>query len=888
MSKKYVYDFSEGSKDMKDLLGGKGANLAEMTNLGIPVPDGFTITTEACIAYGKLGNEFPEGLEEEVESHLLRLEEPTGKKLGDPDNPLLVSVRSGARFSMPGMMDTVLNLGLNDDSVKGLARKTNDERFAYDAYRRFIQMFGKVVMEVEGQLFEDALTEARDKAGVKFDNELSPVQLQEVVEVFKQILERETGISFPSDPRQQMKLAIQAVFRSWGNPRAVTYRRHYNISDDLGTAVNVQLMVFGNMGDDSGTGVAFTRNPSTGDKEVFGDYLTNAQGEDVVAGIRKTKKLADMKTEMPEVFTELTGVMRKLEQHYREMEDIEFTIEQNKLYMLQTRDGKRTAAAAVRIAVDLVEEGLISKEEAVAKIDPGQLDQLLHPMIDPAQTYEPLATGLNASPGAAVGKVVFDADTAEERGKAGEAVILVRWETSPDDIHGLINAQGVLTSHGGMTSHAAVVARGMGTPAVCGADQINISEKEKQFTVNGTTVNEGDIITIDGTTGKVILGAVDLVPPQINENFQAIVEWADGIRTLAVRTNADTPEDAARAREFGAQGIGLCRTEHMFMAEERLPIVRAMILAEDGDSRAAALDKLLPMQQGDFEGIFEAMHGLPVTIRLLDPPLHEFLPDYTDLMVELERARLTGAGEPEIAEKEKLAARVRSLREMNPMLGTRGCRLGIQWPEIYEMQVRAIMQAAVVIQKKMGDAPLVEIMIPLGGYAEELRVMRELTVKTCDDVLAGAGVSIDYLVGSMIELPRAAITADHISDFADFFSFGTNDLTQTTLGFSRDDAEGKFLTYYLEEGIVKNNPFESIDVDGVGKLVEMAVKLSREKKPGIKLGVCGEHGGEPSSIKFCHNVGLNYVSCSPYRVPLARLAAAQAVLEAKKMVYTTA
>ncbi|MBI5870620.1 MAG: pyruvate, phosphate dikinase [Actinobacteria bacterium] len=888
MSKKYVYDFSEGSKEMKDLLGGKGANLAEMTSMGIPVPDGFTITTEACIAYGKQGNQFPEGLDAEIETHLTRLEEATGKTLGDPENPLLVSVRSGAKFSMPGMMDTVLNLGLNDDSVLGLAKKTGDDRFAWDAYRRFIQMFGKVVMEVEGQLFEDAITARRDEAGVKFDNELNPDQLRLLVEDFKKILEKETGRSFPSEPREQLELSIQAVFRSWGNPRAVTYRRHYNISDDLGTAVNVQLMVFGNMGDDSGTGVAFTRNPSTGEKEIFGDYLTNAQGEDVVAGIRKTKKLAEMEAEMPSVFAELTGVMQKLEQHYREMEDIEFTIEQDKLYMLQTRDGKRTAAAAVKIASDLVEEGLITREQAVAKIDPGQLDQLLHPMIDPSQTYEALTQGLNASPGAAVGKVVFDADTAAERGKAGEAVILVRWETSPDDIHGLINAEGVLTSHGGMTSHAAVVARGMGKPAVCGADQVNISEKDKQFTVNGVTVSEGDILTIDGTTGKVILGAVDLVPPQINENFQAIVGWADEIRTMSVRTNADTPEDAEKAREFGAQGIGLCRTEHMFMAEDRLPIVRKMILAEDKEARAAALAQLLPMQQGDFEDIFEAMHGLPVTIRLLDPPLHEFLPDYTELMVELERAKLTGASEAEIATKEELATRVRSLKEMNPMLGTRGCRLGIQWPEIYEMQVRAIMLAAVAVQKKMGDAPLVEIMIPLVGYAEELHLMRELTVKACDDVLASAGVSIDYLVGTMIELPRAALTADHISDYADFFSFGTNDLTQTALGFSRDDAEGKFLTYYLEEGIIKNNPFETIDVNGVGKLVEIAVGLSREKKPNIKLGVCGEHGGEPESVKFCHRAGLNYVSCSPYRVPLARLAAAQAVLEEKAMVYTTA
>ncbi|MHB1056246.1 MAG: pyruvate, phosphate dikinase, partial [Thermoleophilia bacterium] len=874
--------------DMKEMLGGKGANLAEMTNMGIPVPDGFTITTEACIEYGKVGNSYPDGLEAEVEAHLDRLEQSTGMKLGDADNPLLVSVRSGARFSMPGMMDTVLNLGLNDDSVKGLAKQTSDDRFAYDAYRRFIQMFGKVVMEVDGQLFEDALTVARDQAGVKFDNELSPDQLQAVVAVFKHVLETETGRSFPDDPREQLTLSIQAVFRSWGNPRAVTYRRHYNISDDLGTAVNVQLMVFGNMGDDSGTGVAFTRNPSTGEKEIFGDYLTNAQGEDVVAGIRKTKKLADMNDEMPEVFAQLTGVMQKLEQHYREMEDIEFTIQQGKFYMLQTRDGKRTAAAAVKVATDMVQEGLITREEAVARIDPGQLDQLLHPMIDPGSSPEVLTSGLNASPGAAVGKVVFDADSAAEKGKAGEAVILVRWETSPDDIHGLINAQGVLTSHGGMTSHAAVVARGMGTPAVCGADQININEKEKKFTVGDTTVSEGDMLTIDGTTGNVILGAVDLVPPQINEHFEAIVAWADEIRTMGVRTNADTPEDAAKAREFGAEGIGLCRTEHMFMEEDRLPIVRQMIMSESTEERKSFLDQLLPVQQGDFEGIFEAMHGLPVTIRLLDPPLHEFLPDYTDLMVELERAKLTGAGEDEIAEREKIASRVRSLKEMNPMLGTRGCRLGIQCPEIYEMQVRAIMGAAVAAEKKMGDAPLVEIMIPLVGYAEELKRMRELTVTACDDVLAQAGVSIDYLVGTMIELPRAAVTAAHISDYADFFSFGTNDLTQTTLGFSRDDAEGKFLTHYLDEGIIRTNPFETIDVEGVGRLVQIAVTESREKKPDIKLGVCGEHGGEPASVMFCHRVGLNYVSCSPYRVPLARLAAAQAVLEEKKMVYTTA
>ncbi len=888
MGTKFVYDFAEGSRGMNDLLGGKGANLAEMTNLGIPVPGGFTITTEACIAYCKAGKQFPEGLAGEVVQHLSSLEQKTGKKLGQADNPLLVSVRSGAKFSMPGMMDTVLNLGLNDKSVQGLAAQTGDERFAYDAYRRFIQMFGKVVMEVEGQLFEDAITARREKAGVSFDNELSAGDMKQLVETFKQILEKETGRSFPDDPREQLDMAIAAVFESWDAPRAITYRRHYNISDDLGTAVNVVMMVFGNMGDASGTGVAFTRNPSTGEKEIFGDYLVNAQGEDVVAGIRKTRKLAQMKDDLPQAYEKLMQVMQTLEQHYREMQDIEFTIEKGQLYMLQTRDGKRTAAAAVKIAVDMFAEDLISKEEAVARVDASQLDQLLHPMLDPAKQYNVVTTGLNASPGAAVGQVVFDADTAAARGRNGEAVILVRWETSPDDIHGLIQAQGVLTSHGGMTSHAAVVARGMGKPAVCGADQIRISEEERQFSVDGHVISEGDVITIDGTTGNVILGAVELVPPQINKNFQSIVEWADQIRRLGVRTNADTPEDAEKAREFGAEGIGLCRTEHMFMAPDRLPIVREMIMASGAGDRSAALEKLLPMQQGDFEDIFVVMQGLPVTIRLLDPPLHEFLPDYTELMVDIERLKLTGGSEADIAEKEAVAARVRALKEMNPMLGTRGCRLGIQWPEIYEMQVRAIMKGAVAVQEKTGAAPLVEIMIPLVGYAEELRRMQELTVRVCDEVLAGTGARIDYKVGTMIELPRAAVTAGHIADYADFFSFGTNDLTQTTLGFSRDDAEGKFLTYYLEEGIVRTNPFETIDVKGVGKLVEMAVSASRAKKPGIKLGVCGEHGGEPDSVKFCHRAGLNYVSCSPYRVPLARLAAAQAVLEEKKMAFTTA
>ena len=877
-SKKYAYDFSEGSADLKHLLGGKGANLAEMTSIGIPVPPGFVITTEACIEYSRTGR-FPEGLEEEVERHLQALEATTGKGFGDPKNPLLVSVRSGAVVSMPGMMDTVLNLGLNDETVEGLVAGTGNPRFAYDSYRRFIQMFGDVVMGVNGQLFEDALTAKKAEVGAAADTDLDAEDLKDLTVRFKEILEKETGSGFPSDPREQLRLAIQAVFRSWDNHRAKVYRKAHGISDSLGTAVNVQSMVFGNKGDTSGTGVAFTRDPSTGENRFYGEFLMNAQGEDVVAGVRHPRPLEEMKEVMPEALEQLHSIRRTLESHYRDMQDIEFTIEEGRLFMLQTRSGKRTAAAALKMAVDMVAEGLISKEEALQRIDPAQRDQLMHPMLDPNADYQVLTTGLNASPGAAVGQVVFDADTAEERGSRGEKVILVRWETNPDDIHGLIQAQGVVTSHGGMTSHAAVVARGMGKPCIAGAAEIKIDAAAGRFTVGDTVVQEGDWITMDGSTGRVMLGKVDLVPPQINENFDQVLSWADEIRRLRVRTNADTPEDAQKAREFGAEGIGLCRTEHMFMQEERLPHVQAMIMAETKEERERHLARLLPFQREDFDGIFRAMAGLPVTIRLLDPPLHEFLPDYTGLMVELERMRHTGSAAEEIAAKEAMAAKVKVLHEMNPMLGTRGCRLGIQYPEIYAMQVRAIMEAACDVAADTGRPPLVEIMIPLVGFAKELDLMRALTVQTAEAVLQERGLSLDYKVGTMIELPRAALTADEIAEFADFFSFGTNDLTQTTLGFSRDDAEGKFLTYYLRNELLADNPFEKLDQSGVGQLVAMAAQKSRAVKPGVKLGICGEHGGEPSSVKFCHRTGLDYVSCSPYRVPIARLAAAQAVLE---------
>ncbi len=851
---RYVYDFDEEAPGGRELLGGKGIGLAEMTGLGIPVPGGFTVTTDACRAYMRAGKEMPPGLEAEVQRHVEALEQRSGKRFGDPHDPLLVSVRSGAAISMPGMMDSILNLGLNDTAVAGVVEATGNARFAYDSYRRLIQMYGEVVGGVDSERFENALTELKRARGVEQDVDLSAEDLRELVGTFKQIYEQGTGRGFPQDPGEQLARAVRAVFDSWDTPRALVYRRANGIPDDIGTAVNVVEMVFGNMGQSSATGVCFSRNPSTGEARLFGEYLPNAQGEDVVAGIRTPEPVERMADVLPDAFRELQDMVRRLEEHYRDLQDIEFTVEEGRLYLLQTRTGKRTAAAALKCAVDMVDEGLISREEAVARIDPAQVDQLLHPMIDPKAEVEVAAHGLNASPGAASGAIVLDADTAAERGKGGESVILVRWETTPDDIHGLIEAAGVLTAHGGMTSHAAVVARGMGKPCVAGCDALSIDVEAKTVDIAGRALREGDTITIDGGTGIVIIGAVDLVPPQLNEDFETVLGWADDIRRLEVWANADTPEDAVRAREFGAQGIGLCRTEHMFMAEERLPVVREMILADDQAGRLRALERLLPMQQSDFEGIFEAMAGLPVVIRLLDPPLHEFLPPIDQ------------------ATDEHMADRIRSLHEANPMLGTRGCRLGLQWPEVYEMQVRAIIRAAVAVRERTGQAPLVEIMHPLVGFAEELKRLRALTLET-----AAGEAEIDFQVGTMIELPRACVRADEIAEFADFFSFGTNDLTQTVLGMSRDDAEGKFLTHYLQDGILKRNPFETLDQSGVGDLMRIAVDRARAVKD-IKLGICGEHGGEPASVAFCHGLGLDYVSCSPYRVPVARLAAAQAAL----------
>jgi pyruvate, orthophosphate dikinase len=859
---RYVYAFDEAVPGGRELLGGKGIGLAEMTQLGVPVPAGFTITTEACRAAMALGR-VPDGLDDEVEEHVARLEERAGKRFGDPEDPLLVSVRSGAAISMPGMMDTILNLGLNDVAVEGLARTTGNARFAHDSYRRLIQMYGEVVEGIDGDRFEQSLADLKSKRRVPHDTDLTAEDLAELIETYKATYRESTGDEFPQDARDQLRRAVGAVFDSWENPRAQVYRRAHGIPDDLGTAVNVVQMVFGNRGEDCGTGVCFTRDPSTGEQGLYGEFLVNAQGEDVVAGIRTPEQLEAMQARMPEAYAQLLETMRLLEEHYRDMQDIEFTVEAGKLYLLQTRAAKRTAAAALKAAVDMVDEGLISREDAIVRIDPAQLDQLLHPMLDPDEEYDVAATGLNASPGAASGAVVFDADTAVERGER-EDVILVRWETTPDDIHGMIAAKGILTVHGGMTSHAAVVARGMGKPCVAGCDALSLDLKARVARIGEHELREGDQLTIDGGTGRVIVGAVRLVPPQINEDFQTVLGWADDVRQLKVRANADTPEDAVRAREFGAQGIGLCRTEHMFFGDERLPVMQEMIMARDEQGRRSALDRLLPMQQSDFEGIFEAMAGLPVTIRLLDPPLHEFLP------------------EPDEA-PEEMRERIKQLQESNPMLGTRGCRLGLQFPEIYEMQVRAIVRAAKAVLDKTGDAPLVEIMHPLVGFAEELRRLRALTV-----AVAAEENDVQYLCGTMIELPRACIRADEIAEHADFFSFGTNDLTQTAMGFSRDDAEGKFLTHYLQDGVLERNPFETLDQSGVGDLMRIAVERGRGAKEDLKLGICGEHGGEPASVAFCHELGLDYVSCSPFRVPLARLAAAQAVLAAQGSLYVAA
>jgi len=873
---KWVYDFAEGSRDMRELLGGKGANVAEMTRVLGPerVPAGFTITTEACVAYMQAGQEESEGMAEQVAEALERLEEQAGKQLGDNDDPLLVSVRSGARESMPGMLDTVLNLGLNDTSVDGLAKQTENERFAWDSYRRFVQMFGNVVRAMKGEVFEQAIKEAKEKRGVDDDSDLDADDLKALTETFKELYREETGDDFPQDPQEQLRLAIRAVFDSWTGARAVQYRRLNRIPDDWGTAVNVQQMVFGNKGDDCATGVAFSRDEVTGEPEPSGDFLVNAQGEDVVSGVRNTRDISELEEVMPEAHEQLMEILRTLERHYKDMQDTEFTIESGHLFMLQTRNAKRPAQAAVRFACDAVEEGLLAKEEALATIDAGALDALLHPTFDPKAEFEVLASGVSASPGAAKGEVVFTASEAVKAEQDGRDVILVRPFTEADDVAGFHAAKGILTSEGGKASHAALVARGMGRPAVVGASTLEIDLQSKTITADGTKVKEGDFIAIDGTRGCVTLEDVPLIDARVDEYFERVLEWADAIRRLKVRANADDPPGAKKARELGAEGIGLCRTEHMFMAEGRQPKMRAMIMASDEEERRAALGELLPLQQEDFEGLFEAMVGLPVTIRLLDPPLHEFLPNLPDLAAEVERARIECTDD--LDRLERMLKRVEEIHEENPMLGTRGVRLGILYPEIYEMQVKAIMRAAGAVVERSGEAPHPEIMIPLVDYEHELEIMRELVVRIGDEEEMAEGE--DYTVGTMIELPRACFVANRIAEHADFFSFGTNDLTQTALGFSRDDVESKFVPVYMERKIIDRSPFETIDKPGVGWLVRLAAWVGREAKPSLKLGICGEHGGDPESIEFFHMAGLDYVSCSPYRVPIARVAAAQAAI----------
>jgi pyruvate, orthophosphate dikinase len=877
----HVYDFAEGSREMRDLLGGKGANVAEMTRiLGADrVPAGFTITTEACVAYMQAGRQEPAGLAEAVAEALARLEDAAGKRLGDADDPLLVSVRSGARESMPGMMDTVLNLGLNDASVEGLTRKTENPRFAWDSYRRFVQMFGNVVRGVPGERLEDAIQALKDERGVKLDTELDVAALQELTGRFKALFRDCTGEDFPQDPQEQLRQAIRAVFDSWMGERAISYRRINRIPDDWGTAVNVQQMVFGNKGDTSGSGVAFSRDEVTGEPEPSGDFLQNAQGEDVVSGVRNTRDIAELADVMPGAHRELMEILRTLERHYGDMQDVEFTIEEGRLYMLQTRNAKRPAQAAVRFAVDAVLEGLLSRERALMTIDAGTLDALLHPTFDPGHEIDVLAHGVAASPGAAKGEVVFTAEEAVEAAAAGRDVILVRPFTEADDVAGFHAACGILTSEGGKASHAALVARGMGRPCVCGASELDIDLAAERVKVGETTLARGDRIAIDGSAGIVTLDDVPLVEARWSEEFETVLSWCDELRRLGVRANADTPQDARRARQLGAEGIGLCRTEHMFMAADRQPKMRAMIMADGADERRRPLAELLPLQQQDFEGLFEAMEGQPVTIRLLDPPLHEFLPHRLEVEHALERAHAAGdGGAEEVAELERTLARVQALEETNPMLGTRGVRLGILHPEVYEMQAVAIFQAAIAVRERSGHAPLLEVMIPLVAYETELELMRELV---CDAGQArGLEVGRDFLVGTMIELPRACFQADHIAHHADFFSFGTNDLTQTALGFSRDDVEGKFLTTYLERKIVDRSPFETIDAPGVGQMLRMGAWLGRKTKVDLKLGVCGEHGGDPDSIDFFHHSGIDYVSCSPFRVPIARVAAAQAAVGA--------
>ena len=877
MATKWVYLFSEGSADMRDLLGGKGAGCAEMTRAGLPVPPGFTITTEACNAYYTSGEKFPDGLWEQAMEALKHVEGQTGKKLGDPANPLLVSVRSGAKFSMPGMMDTVLNLGLNAQTVEGLAKLTDNPRFAYDAYRRFIQMFGKIVLDINPDLFEHQLEAAKQRTGAATDADLSTETLQELVTTFKGIVKKETGQDFPDEPYKQLEQAIMAVFRSWNNSRAIAYRNNEGIPHNLGTAVNVQTMVFGNMGWDSGTGVAFTRNPSTGEKKLYGEYLLNAQGEDVVAGIRNVHPIADMEKELPEVSKQFAEIAQRLESHYRDVQDMEFTIERGKLYMLQTRSGKRGADAAVKIAVDMVHEGLITRQEAVMRVEASQVDQLLHARVDPNAQYNVIARGTNAAPGAATGQAVFTADTAEEWGKAGKRVILVRPKTDPEDYAGMMASQGILTSTGGATSHAAVVARGVGKPCVVGAEAIHVDDTAKRFSVDSVVVNEGDMITINGTTGEVILGEVEMIPPEISSHLGELLSWADELRKLGVMANADYPRDSEKARELGAEGIGLCRTEHMFMEVDRLPIVQQMILAKDEQTRRDCLAKLLEFQRQDFVGILRVMHGLPVTIRLIDPPLHEFLPSYEELLVEVTTLRCTNSDPAKLKEREELLNEVAQMREANPMLGLRGCRLAILFPGITEMQVRAIFEAACILQKE-GVEVHPEIMIPLVGHVNELKIEREKLETVARQVMQEQGLTVDYKFGTMIEIPRACLVANQIAEYAEFFSFGTNDLTQMGFGFSRDDAEGKFLLKYVEDGILPVNPFQTLDRDGVGELMRIAIERAHKTRPDIKLGICGEHGGDPASVQLCHELGLTYVSCSPFRVPVARLAAAQAAL----------
>ncbi len=873
---KYVYLFSEGNASMKNLLGGKGANLAEMTTLGLPVPRGFTVTTEACTRYYEDGRIIAKEIEEEIYVMMAKTEAVVGKKFGDPKNPFLVSVRSGARASMPGMMDTILNLGLNDVVVEGLAQLTNNERFAYDSYRRFIQMFSDVVMEIEKPKFEKILEGVKKENGVNLDNDLTADNLKEVVRRYKELFKKEKGFEFPQEPKIQLMEAVKSVFRSWDNPRAIVYRRLNDIPGDWGTAVNVQEMVYGNMGDDSGTGVAFTRNPSTGEKKLYGEFLMNAQGEDVVAGIRTPQTIEHLKDIMPDMYNQFADIAVKLEKHYKDMQDMEFTIERGKLFMLQTRNGKRTAAAALRIAVDLEKEGMLSKEEAVMKVDPKQLDALLHPNFEPKalKEAEPIAKGLPASPGAATGRVYFEAEDAVDAFKNGEKnVVLVRVETSPEDIEGMHVSKGILTGRGGMTSHAAVVARGMGTCCVAGCSEIKINEEEKYFTdKNGKRYAEGDWISLDGSTGNVYGQQLPTVDPEMTGDFEILMGWADEIRKLKVRTNADTPNDAIQAMKFGAEGIGLCRTEHMFFESDRIPAMREMIVARTVEQRRKALDKLLPIQRKDFEGLFREMKGYPVTIRFLDPPLHEFLPQADEDVASL--AKDMGMS------FEELKGIVNDLHEFNPMMGHRGCRLAVTYPEIAEMQTRAVIEAAINVNKQ-GMSVVPEIMIPLVGEIKELKYVKDVVVTTANEIIEKSGIKLEYTVGTMIEIPRAAITADEIAKEAEFFSFGTNDLTQMTFGFSRDDA-GKFLEEYYNKKIYESDPFARLDQNGVGKLVEMAVKLGKQSRPDIKLGICGEHGGDPSSVKFCHNVGLNYVSCSPFRVPIARLAAAQAQIDNRR------